>query len=388
MSRMVRNERGMALALVIMMLVIVGGLIAGVVFASMQDQRSAESERPREKAFSVAEKGAWAQVRGWNTTWNSLPTYQNGSATGAISATQVPGLGSYSGAVYHVSPSEYLVDVTGGDSLGQAGAVPGGGGRARVGLIMRLIPSTPLLKGAITTRGGTGDFRGGYKVSGFDSIPHGWAGCGPTQPSVTGFVTNDTAHFTGKSTSNITGTASPVKPWNQDTTLTTAKMDTIGNTTTTYTSLAAMATVTLPGGSYLPAPVSFAGVCTTSVTTNWGDTLQTNPCGDYFPIVHITGNLSAHGGSGQGILLVDGDATLLNFTWFGMVIIQGALAPQTDSTHFFKVTGGLQMNNKNNVSQDVWDINAKYSSCALAKVFAQIPAGVSGLRSRGWAELY
>ena len=65
-----------------------------------------------------------------------------------------------------------------------------------------------------------------------------------------------------------------------------------------------------------------------------------------------------------------------------------ALAPQTDSTHFFKVTGGLQIKNKNNASQDIWDINAKYSSCALQKVFQQVPAGVSALRSRSWAELY
>jgi hypothetical protein len=165
-------------------------------------------------------------------------------------------------------------------------------------------------------------------------------------------------------------------------------MDTIGNTGLTYAQLAAMATVTLPGGLRAPAPVSSGGVCTTSAVANWGDTVQANPCGNYFPIVHITGNLSVHAGYGQGILLVDGDATLLFFTWFGMVVIQGALAPQVDSTHFFRVTGGLQIKNKNNASQDVWDINAKYSSCALMKVFQQVPNGTSPLRSRGWAELY
>src|SRR5581483_4018288 len=127
---------------------------------------------------------------------------------------------------------------------------------------------------------------------------------------------------------------------------------------------------------------------TTATTTNWGDTLQANPCGSYFPIVHLQGDLHVHSGYGQGILLIDGNADLLHFSWFGMVIIEGALAPQTDSTHFFKVTGGLQIKNASNGSQDIWDINAKYSSCALAKVFAQIPGGMSALRSRSWAELF
>jgi hypothetical protein len=281
-----------------------------------------------------------------------------------------------------LSYSTYLVDVTAGDTL----STNGSGARQRIGLLLRQIPSTPVLDAAITTRGGSGDFRGGYKVSGVDSIPHGWSGCPPLAASIPGFVTNDTASFIGKSTKSIFGAGTP--PWNQDATITPASMDTIGNTNLTYANLVSRATFNLPAGLYAPAPVSSGGVCTTGVNTNWGDTLQTAPCGSYFPIIHVTGNLSVHSGYGQGILLVDGDATLLNFTWFGMVVIKGALAPQTDSTHFFRVTGGLQVKNQNNASQDVWDINAKYSSCALGKVFAQIPGGMSPLRSRSWAELY
>jgi hypothetical protein len=89
---------------------------------------------------------------------------------------------------------------------------------------------------------------------------------------------------------------------------------------------------------------------------------------------------------GQGILLIDGSVKAFNFRFDGMVIIRGSI----DSTHFFRVDGAVQEKNQNNtLNQDVWDVQFVYSTCALAKVFAQIPGGgVTQLRSRSWAELY
>ncbi len=57
MWRTVRNERGMALAIAIFALVVVGALVAGAFFAGVQESRTAENNRRLQKAFGVTESG-------------------------------------------------------------------------------------------------------------------------------------------------------------------------------------------------------------------------------------------------------------------------------------------------------------------------------------------
>jgi hypothetical protein len=188
----------------------------------------------------------------------------------------------------------------------------------------------------------------------------------------------------GNNYKNVTGSApSPVLV---DPTLTAGDMDTVGNTGVTYAQLVAQASITLPGGTYAPAPLITGGVCNTAMTTNWGSPLTpAGACGSYFPIIHITGDLRVNGSyQGQGILLVDGNFAPFDFTFMGLVMVQGAI----DSTHHFYLTGGMQVKNVNNHFQDIWDIIGNYSSCALAKAFGTMATSASPLRSRGWAELY
>lgn len=394
MNRSVRNERGMALAVAIFMLVIVGALVAGALFIGTQDQRSSENTRRLQQSFGIADQGAFAQVRNWNNGWSALATYPTTASTAyptagttaTIAQTAIAGLGSYSGTIYHLGTAQYLVDITGGDTASRSGAIRGGGARQRIGLLVRAVPSTPLVPASFTTQGsGTGVLRGGYTVDGTDTPPPGWSSCGAAQPSIPGMVTSDTTKWTGLS--KVTG-GPPA--YTQDPTVTAAKLDTIGNTGITYAQLSAMASITLAGGSYLPAPVISGSTCVTANTLNWGAPYApTGPCGYYMPIVHITGDLVVRGTSGvtggQGILLIDGNVKAFNFRWDGMVIVRGSI----DSTHFFRVDGAVQEQNATNRNnQDVWDVQFVYSTCALQKVFAQIPNGVSALRSRSWAELY
>ena len=79
--------------------------------------------------------------------------------------------------------------------------------------------------------------------------------------------------------------------------------------------------------------------------TNWGDPLNpTAPCGDYFPIIHVTGNARIQsGGTGQGILLVDGNLDLRgSFVFYGVVIVQGIFLTQGTGNH---VSGGVLAGN-------------------------------------------
>src|SRR3989449_3713443 len=142
MKRIPRNERGMALAVAIFALVVVGALVAGAFFAGTQEQRVGENQRRVQTSFGVAEAGAQESVLKWDpSTMNRRPLYCNcaGGDSVPIANTPAPsGTGSYGGYSYRVGPNLFLIDVTGRDRASAAGAIAGGGGaRQRIGMITR-----------------------------------------------------------------------------------------------------------------------------------------------------------------------------------------------------------------------------------------------------------
>ena len=66
MKRILRDERGMALAVAIFALVVVGALVAGAFFAGTQEQRVGENQRRVQTSFGVAEAGAQERVLTWD----------------------------------------------------------------------------------------------------------------------------------------------------------------------------------------------------------------------------------------------------------------------------------------------------------------------------------
>src|SRR5260221_3081349 len=63
----IRNERGMALAIAIFALVIVGALVAGAFFAGTQEQRVAENSKRLQQSFGAAEMGLNEVIRNWRS---------------------------------------------------------------------------------------------------------------------------------------------------------------------------------------------------------------------------------------------------------------------------------------------------------------------------------
>src|SRR5204862_3319700 len=66
MKRVLQNERGMALALAIFALVVVGALVAGAFFAGTQEQRVGGNWRRLQQSFGAAETGLNEVIRNWN----------------------------------------------------------------------------------------------------------------------------------------------------------------------------------------------------------------------------------------------------------------------------------------------------------------------------------
>ena len=388
MKRTLRNERGMALAIAIFALVVVGALVAGAFFAGTQEQRVGDNQRRVQQSFGVAEAGAVEQVRTWNpTAMNRRPMY-NAAVAPTDSVVVGPnlaapgGTGRYGGTSYRVGNALFLIDVTGQDRSSAAGALAGGAGaRQRIGLITRLNPVNFNIQASLTTQGSV-RVQGNAQVNGIDQSP--WLTCDPTSLQNRAGIRTDSGTVTTGGNGMVGGTPAVVS----DTALSDTSFTNFGGTT--YSQLAARATITLDPGTYKTAPEFSGATCNTAIRTNWGDGV--NPltsCGTYFPIIHITGSATLNGDQGQGILLVDGNLSVQgSYQFFGIVIIQGEFSTagggSTDA-HFW---GGVMAKNANLSTQAITgSATLNYSSCAILSVL-QATSLAQMMRSRSWVQLY
>ncbi len=394
MKQTLRDERGMALALAVVALVVVGALVAGAFFSGTQEQRAAENSRRVLQAFGVAEEGAYEVVDQWkplkNDTLSAYPA--NSLSVGgwpSYWATASNKTGVYGGFLYHFNNELYLVDMTGRDSVsvGNAAVVTqGGGGRARLGLIVRDRPLQMGIKGALTT-GNSDQVSGNTTINGIDQTPTGWGACGNTKAPIAGIRSSTGSSVTTNGGATVIGNP----PVLIDSTLKDANFTNYGSVS--YAQLASMATITLPGQNFatgiLPAVTN--GACDQMVQTNWGDPLNpTAPCGGYFPIIHITGSATINGQEGQGILLVDGNLSVQGgFQFYGITIIQGSLSTAGGGgspAHFWGATivhDSVSLGT-NTISGSA---NLLYSSCAVQRAL-QMTALATLMRSRSWVPLF
>jgi hypothetical protein len=233
---------------------------------------------------------------------------------------------------------------------------------------------------AALTIGGPVKFGGGNVfIDGKDHVPPSWPGCGPLEPSKAG-VRAKNAGDVAASQGQVTGTPNVlITPAMDSTTF-------IQYGPTNYYQLAAQAGVKLPGGTYSPNPVITNGVCTIT-NNNWGDgKTPTSACGGYFPIVHIQGDANITNGTGQGILLVDGNLVASGtFTYYGLIIVRGGFSTLAGGSP--KVYGSVLAQSINLATTAfAGDAVVDYSACALARSF-DATGMTSMLRTRSWVRL-
>jgi hypothetical protein len=385
MNRIAHNERGMALAVAIFALVIVGALVAGALFAGTQEQRVGDTSRRLQQSFGVAELGMLNIVRNWDpNTYNVRGAYPTDSIPVTGAAPQRSG--SYGGYVYRLNNNLYLIDVTAHDTVSGMAFFGGRRARQRLGLLARIKVLNLGIQASLTT-GSSDNLSGQATVTGTDQNPPGWAACGAVGPSLAGIRSDAGTSVSTSGTATVVGSPPVmIDPSVSDSTFT--KFGDV-----TYSALAARANITLPGQDFANTigPVVANGQCNKAVLTNWGDGVNpTQPCGGYYPIVHITGNANINGLQGQGILLVDGSLSVQgSFQWFGVTIIQGALRTAggggTDA-HFW---GATMVHDSADVGTTTMSghANINYSSCALMAALNNSGV-VAPMRSRGWVQLF
>ncbi len=391
MKRILRDERGMALAVAIFAMVVVGALVAGAFFAGTQEQRVGENQRRVQTSFGVAEAGAQERVLSWDPgSMNKRPLYcpcPGGDSVliPSVGADTVApsGSGRYFGASYKVGPNLFLIDVTGRDKASAAGAMAGGGGaRQRIGMIARIAPVDFGIKASLTTQGLV-SMSGNANINGADQIPTGWASCDPPGPPQAGVRDNG-----GNVTESGNAAVAGLPPVVNDPTVNNNTFTAFGGAT--FAQLAARATLTIPPGNYTTDAVVTNGVCDKTVLTNWGDGMNPGSlCSNYFPIIHVTGTVTLNNVQGQGILLVDGDLNVQgSYQFFGIVVILGDLKTSgggSTDAHFW---GGVMARNADLSVQNLsGKATLNYSSCSINAVL-QATSPISMMRSRGWVQLY
>ncbi len=401
MKQVLKNERGMALAIAIVALVIVGALIAGALFSGTQEQRVAENVRRVQESFGVAEEGVYDIIRGWNTVAAKqkyadlypYPAVAPSRDTALFGRTTAKSkTGSYSGEMYKLNDQLYMIDMTAQDTMSLAGRIRGGGASQRIGLLARIRPLQVNTQAAVTS-GGADVVVGSASIDGNDHAPTGWAGCPPLDSAKAGIRTQSDGNVSTSGHPTLIGNPPVLK----DPTLADSSFTHYGDVT--YTDLAASATITVAAQNFSNsiAPAVVGGVCDhtgNNAWLNWGSpTTPTGPCGGFFPIIHITGNGAViNGQEGQGVLLVDGGLSVQGgFQFYGVVIVKGSLKTSgggSTPAHFWGTVmvqdTAAFTDTTNNISGSA---NLLYSKCAIIKALAKTGVG-SMMRSRGWVQLY
>jgi hypothetical protein len=382
---MLRDERGIALAVAIFALVVMGALVAGAFFAGTQEQRVGENQRRIQQAFGVAEAGMGERLSKWRPdSLNRRPLYPADSVPIGPNLPSPGGTGRYGGYVYKLGNNVFLIEVTGRDTKTQQGATAAGSGaRQSLALLARLAPVDFDIKASLTTQGGV-SVQGNANVNGYDQNPTEW----PTQCDPPGAPQAGVRDRGGTVTTGGNGTVTGVPQVMNDPTLGDSSFLKFGGAT--FAELAARANVVLPGGTYKTQPAFSGGACDKSVLTNWGDGQNpTTDCGNYFPIIYINGNATLNGDQGQGILLVDGNLEVQgSYQFYGIVVIQGDLKTSgggNTEAHFW---GGVMSKNANLDTQNLsGKATLNFSSCAILTAL-QATSTVAMMRSRGWVALY
>ncbi|HSM15490.1 MAG TPA: PilX N-terminal domain-containing pilus assembly protein [Gemmatimonadales bacterium] len=374
-------ERGIALPMVLLALVVLSVVAVTSIQIAGQQKQAGGGSLQSTKAFYAAEAGAHQVIAEWDSARYDTLTPNPGDSA-VLGWRILPDNGAAFRAVFH------RVD-DGGDKLFSL-TVEGSEGpeQAQRAIGVLLKPGFRLPRAAFTTRGTVSLVEDtASSINGNDSNPPGWT-CDSTGPAVPAVEVS-----AGTSVSQGLGALQGNPTIRVDSTMDDTRFTQFGSYS--YADLVAMADKTYTDSlvTMFVGPVVDDGQCATSASNNWGDPLNPgSPCADYFPIIHFSSpnnvQLVLQAGSiGQGILLFDSrldqDATTgLNF--YGLIISQ----KRCDFEHYSTLYGALLCSNPlNGAQQNFNHTHIYYSRCALEKATARLGGSGVKVAQGSWKEL-
>jgi hypothetical protein len=382
------DRRGMALAVAIFALVVVGALVAGAFFAGHLEQRTGRNTVYAAQATDAAEAGLASVTGNWDALNLGAVAINDSSVMNSVS---LGGRTSYKATMVRVADGLYVIK-----SLGTRTDAGGNILSQRlVATLARKVMADVTVKAAVTV-GKDIKFNGNtFEIDGRDEKPSTWGAevtnCNTTS-DLAGIRSSTTSGAAGKDTTHIFGSPKQIQ---NDATLNAEFNALFGST---FDALKKMADITLtsasPYSTVGPTTTGNPKKCDTSNTLNWGEPDHQSgqkviQCYSYFPIVYSNSTLLklAGGGRGQGILLIEGDFEVVGgFEYTGVIIAKGGIKINGNGN---KITGALlardiSIDDQNSISGNT---TLQYSSCAVSKALAESGA-VLPFRQRSWAQLY
>ena len=371
-TRIARDQRGIALPTALFALVVIGALVGGIFFTARIEIKSGENTMSGARATEAAQGGlmmGYPQV---------LSLAAAGALTDGASYTGTRTQIGTSASYYQLTVTQlnrymYLLRST-GEYEGRSGVVSSR--RTVAQLIKRYMPELNLQAGATVV--GTPNIGGSAQIDGSDHTPPGWTNCATPGAGVPGIRTNAATANVQKASSIITDNPTEVVTSDTSVNNMAAVLDTM------FYQLASQANIVLnvADGATLTADPNpnAAGTCNKTLPTyqyNWGDPTRNSPahaCENFFPIVYInpamTGSL--HGAIklhvvGQGVLLINGDMEInagSNFT--GLILIRGEFGKANGNT---VINGGVVSMNADldaAGSNVTGNLTLNYSRCAVS----------------------
>lgn len=382
-ARKLSDERGVALAVAVFALVVIGALVAGTFFAGRVEQQTGMNTFFSAQAAEAAEAGLndalATQSAGGMLAMPIDPDPADAASLGTMSvvANQV----SADRSISRLTDNLFLLRSTGTRVNGAGGQLAS----RSIGQLIRLVQADIEVAAGLTALGDV-TITGGAEVTGRDGVPPEWTVAGvdcPPEDDVAGVRYNN-----GTLSTSGNGSYDGEPPAVIDPTLNASDMQ------QEFNKLKALATLTLNTGNPPATEPAYTGNparCDTSVQSNWGEPiLSTDPCFNYFPIIYYQGNLRLQGGRGQGILLVEGDLTATGgMVFYGPVYVTGTLSTSGNSNQGAKFYGGVIAGNValDDLTKLAGGALVSYSSCAIKRAL-QNSATPTPLAERSWVQLY
>ena len=380
--RRLKARKGFAMFMALGALVIIGVLVAGSSYVTLQETRLGQNSIVQTRAFAAAEYG----LNKIQADWDKTPNLQ--MANGASFDTTYTLPQGTCRVRYTRLNNETFWIVSEGRAAAGIAPTPVRTAVKRVGAILRLRIPTIRANGAITTAGNI-VVQGSPQVNGNNNMPTGWTGCDAAAPNKAGIVATPTATVSIQKPTQVLGVPQVMRdPLAADSNTYVRYGD------ETWNALRAQANVIITNGtgpSTAQPSLRADGSCRKEDPANWGEPWRTAgyvaACINYFPIIYSTTSLHLNSGRGQGIILVEGDVRINgSFEWFGLIVARDDI---TKGNGTAVIRGAVMARNAEltDASDVLGNITINYSQCALERAMRG-SASVLQAKERAWAELY
>lgn len=359
------NRRGIALGLVLWALVIGSAVLTVAVFIATHERRAARSDQRLQRAITRAELRLTDAIAGWT------PGLLTRRLVRPFDSLVVGNLDPHwHGVIRRLNRGLFLVSVAAEDPTGSSVATVAT--LSRLGWVVRVRPV--VVASAAALQAGRVVLGTGTDISGQDRPPPNLE-CPPPDSAIAGVVAGE-----------LDRVGSPSIEGSPPTVVFPADTGFPGVWVNAFQQLVGQATTVLPGGTWSPRPSGVGTECDTSDAANWGDT-RPGICADYWPIIHVQGNLQLARGTGHGILLVDGDLQIVGaFEFTGLILALGGvtLDPMNGS---LALSGGLVAVSAGVTARPLSGITITHSNCSIDNALLSSGTLIS-LRSRAWKQLF